>query len=379
MLLCSATPFVRRPTDAALSRSCSMPATRAFESIISLTEAAYDLAIREEAWLPRLLEMGAPLLDQGLGVAGLIATKSPRHTPGEIHEVHTAGAPPDFLDRHIEVARRLPREQIHRQTKTGLFSLSELTAEKPGQIELWRSYVGYARDALGVISLDIDGRGIQLIAPLPEVRRVGRAERAMFEMLAAHLSAGLRMRKALAVDSAKVSDGEAVHLPLGAEAVLEPSTLNVSHAGDNARDASSLSALRAAAVRFDRARGQLRKENPEEALEMWRALIRGRWSMVDWFDTDNRRYILALSNPPHITDPRGLTQRESHVVAYAALGHSHKIIGYRLGVSRVTVTHSLGSAMRKLGVKTQAQLVEQFHALVQATSQVASEATAYGD
>ena len=366
--------------DAALSRSCLMPATSAFEPIISLTEAAYDLASPEEAWLPRLLEVGGPLLDQGLGVAGLIATKSPRHTPGEIHEVHTAGTPRDFVDRHIEVAAMLPQEQIHRQTRTGLFSISELTKGKPGQIELWRSYVGYAKDALGVIALDIDGRGIQLIAPLPEVKRVGRAERSMFEMLAAHLSAGLRIRKALAdVDFAKVSDGESVDLPMGADAVLEPSTLNVSHAGDDARDASSLSALRAAAQRFERARGKLRKVNPEKALEIWRALVRGRWSMVDWFDTDNRRYILALPNPPRISDPRGLTQRESQVVAYAALGHTHKIIGYRLGVSRATATNALRSAMRKLGVKTQAQLVERFQALARATSQVADEHSADGD
>jgi DNA-binding NarL/FixJ family response regulator len=80
--------------------------------------------------------------------------------------------------------------------------------------------------------------------------------------------------------------------------------------------------------------------------------------MVDWFDTDDRRYVLALPNPPSVADPRGLTQRERQVAAYAALGDNHKMIAYRLGVARSTVTKSLRRAMRKLGVKTQAGLVE---------------------
>ena len=112
-----------------------------------------------------------------------------------------------------------------------------------------------------------------------------------------------------------------------------------------------------AAVQVDRARGALRRQDPDEALAIWRALVSGRWSMIDWFDSDDRRYVLALPNPPHVDDPRGLTKRESQVVAYALLGEGHKMIAYRLGLSRPTVSKALRAAMRKLGVKTQAQLV----------------------
>ena len=79
--------------------------------------------------------------------------------------------------------------------------------------------------------------------------------------------------------------------------------------------------------------------------------------MVDWFDTDGRRYVLAVPNPPDLKDPRALTERETQVVTYATLGESHKLIAYRLGVSRSTATKALRSAMRKLGVKTHPQLV----------------------
>jgi len=40
------------------------------------------------------------------------------------------------------------------------------------------------------------------------------------------------------------------------------------------------------------ARGALRKRDPEEALRLWQGLIRGRWTLIDWFDTDGRRFVL---------------------------------------------------------------------------------------
>jgi DNA-binding CsgD family transcriptional regulator len=114
---------------------------------------------------------------------------------------------------------------------------------------------------------------------------------------------------------------------------------------------------------MDRARGRLRRDDPETALKIWWALLRGRWSMVEWFDTDRRRYILAVPNAPRVLDPRGLTNRECQVVAYAALGESKKLIAYRLGISGPRTSEALRSAMRKLCVKTQAQLVEKLHTL----------------
>ena len=91
--------------------------------------------------------------------------------------------------------------------------------------------------------------------------------------------------------------------------------------------------------------------------------------MVDWFDTDERRYVLALPNPPMVPNPRGLTEQEQQVTAFAALGDSHKLIAYRLGLSRSRVSHLLASSMRKLGVKTQPQLVEKVGAIALAEHQ----------
>jgi DNA-binding NarL/FixJ family response regulator len=85
--------------------------------------------------------------------------------------------------------------------------------------------------------------------------------------------------------------------------------------------------------------------------------------MVDWFDSDQRRFVLAVPNPPELGDPRGLTERELQVATYAALGESGKLISYRLGMSKSTVSNALDAAMRKLAVKTQPQLAEKMRGL----------------
>jgi len=345
-----------------------MTLLRPSELTIALAETIYDLGVPCEDWLPRVLEAGAPIFDHGLGFAGVVARKPPAPKADmmqEVQEIRIATGPTDFMHRHFQAASELPPEQLHRQTRTGPFILSELT--EPEQLEIWRSYVDYAEDAIGVLALDTDGFGVLLLAPVSEVLRVADTDREWIKMIAAHLSAGLRLRKALSESFRSSRDNDASELPLGADAVLEPKDFQVREAASDAQSPQVLTALRDAAVRVDRARGRLRSENPEEALATWRALVRGRWSMVDWFDTDDRRYLLALPNPPSVTDPRGLTERESQVAAYAALGDKHKLIAYRLGLERSTVTKSLSSAMRKLGVQTQAQLIEKLRGLASST------------
>ena len=85
--------------------------------------------------------------------------------------------------------------------------------------------------------------------------------------------------------------------------------------------------------------------------------------MLDWFDIDGRRYILAMPNPPEVSDPRGLTEQECQVVAYVKLGEVNKLIAYRLGLSPSRISTLLRSAMRKLGVKSRAGLVQKLRAL----------------
>lgn len=320
-----------------------------------MTEASYDLGVDDADWFRSVMEAGLPLIDHGLGVAGLVGVKPPTPGPVKVTEMHVASGPPDFPMRHMAAMSELPPDQLHEETVHGNVStMSEQTSANPWMLEVWTKHVDYAKDGLGITAMDPDGHGLHIMAPLPEVTALTPSTRYRWEMLAAHLCAGHRLRRALRARS-RATEREA--LPLGADAVIDAKRFQIADAVGDAADRTHAETLRATAISIDRARGPLRKDDPAEALEAWAALVEGRWSIVDWFDSDDRRYVLAIPNAPPVNDPRGLTARERQVVAYAALGDKHKLIAYRLGLSRSRVTKALGSAMRKLGVSTQAALV----------------------
>jgi DNA-binding NarL/FixJ family response regulator len=131
------------------------------------------------------------------------------------------------------------------------------------------------------------------------------------------------------------------------EAVLRPNG-RLEHAVGPATSAPAREALALAARCIDRARGSLRRRDPSEAVEIWRGLVAGRWSLVDRFDSDGRRFLVAHKNDPSMRDPRGLTERERQVVGYADLGRSNKAIAYELGISPSTVGAILTNARAKL-------------------------------
>ena len=269
--------------------------------------------------------------------------------------------PDDLIARHIASIAALPVARTHEQTRTGVFILSERTAEHPEMLETWRAFFDGAQDAIGMMTVDTDGRGVHILAPTPEVVQLESGARERWEMMAAHVASGVRLRNAL-VRGRTDAEGES-KLPRGAEAMINPSDFRVTDAVNDAQGDDALGDLRQAAIRIDKARTEGRNENnTHEALAEWEALVTGRWSMVDWFDTDDRRFVLAIPNPPAVPNPRALSEREQQVAAFAALGDSHKLIAYRLGLSRSRVSHLLASVMRKLGVRTQAELVSKIRA-----------------
>ena len=144
----------------------------------------------------------------------------------------------------------------------------------------------------------------------------------------------------------------------GADAVLSPSGA-IAHAEPQAQGRGARESLRRAARAIDRARSRARS-NEDEALDLWQGLVAGRWSLVDRFDSDGRRYLVARKNDPDVRDPRALSLRESSVLAYTAMGHPLKLIAYSLGLSPSTVSVNRRTAMRKLGCRTHADIVALF-------------------
>ena len=138
--------------------------------------------------------------------------------------------------------------------------------------------------------------------------------------------------------------------------MLTPSG-RVLHASGDARSDVARARLRSAVLDVDRARGREGRSNPDAALELWRGLFSGRWSLVDHFDSDGRRFLLARRNEPGAPGPKALPLRQRQVLFYVGAGWSNKEIGYALGISEATVAVHLRLALAALNVASRADWI----------------------
>ena len=317
-----------------------------FDSV-GVIEAAYRPAPSDDAWLTGLLEASRADLGTGLGLWGFTYDLS---DPARRALSKPIGFGPDGWERAFAaVTTSYSLEAAARLTSAPVALSSEHLRGLDSDLEVTWRHIGPlgARDMLGVNAGDPTGRGCILTALLPSVGRLGRDRALTWSRLAAHIAAGLRLRHARRDAPTAAAAVDAVLTPKG----------RVEHAVGDARHASAREALRAAAVAVTRATTALRRTEPDQALSMWRALVAGRWSLVDHFDSDGKRYVVARRNDPRGAVAKPLTLRECQVIGYAGLGHTNKLIAYELGLSESTVASHLRAAAAKLGVASRAALI----------------------
>jgi len=346
---------------------------------VDLIEASYDLEKSHSDWLDGLIEVGAPLFDHGHGfsIDEYVVSREGRLAEVSIEVVRKVGLPSDYDERVARALALLPPEMLAQINPPGYAGTwTEITREFPVESRLALETLGYD-DLLGILARDPNGIGMRITAPLSDVVELMPKSREEWQMLGAHIAAAYRLRRALG-SAAIVSKAAAEGLPYQAEAVIDPRKFRIVDAVERGRGDSAGSCLRRGARWVDRARSQSGRQDPEEALRTWRALVCGRWSLVDWFDTDDRRFLLGIANPPEVRDPRGLDEQECQVVEYAVRGDTNKMIAYRLGLSQARVSALLSSAMKKLGVRTRAQLVEKVPPLPMTVAAKASKEPAAG-
>jgi DNA-binding CsgD family transcriptional regulator len=319
---------------------------------ISVLEAAYRLDGSDEAWLGGLLDATAPTLDRGLGrLAGIYdlsnssriqvlgSTGRGPYANAAVRDAvlgWTIAAPPALLTRMLG--------------RTVFESASQRMADGGGFRQVYAEFIqiddrlGGMRDQVGLVAVDPSWLGCCFITDLPQVTSVSQRDKVLWERIAAHIGSALRLRRRGDADP---------------EAVLSPNG-RIEHATDTAQSKPVRESLTRAAKIVDRARGALRRRSPEEAVAIWTALAAGRWSLVDHFDTDGRRYVVARRNEPEARRWELLTSRERNAVAFAAMGHSNKFVGYELGIAPSTVGMSLARAMRKVGALSRVALIEAY-------------------
>lgn len=303
---------------------------------ISLIEVAYQFD-HEDNWLRRVADAALQALDFQRGV---LAVRYDASGSDWVHvkQVELVGTSPDFAAAVLDNPQGItPRELISMLRTPRVNSLLSDPVVRSTYKERFRER-GF-EDAFAINAGDPTGHGCMFLFP-DERRNHASARLHVLRCLAAHIAAGNRLRRTLEAVALAKRDAT-----LQAEAVLTP-TGRIEEAGAHAQRPRAREALREALVRIERARS--RREAPEQALALWEGLVKGRWSIVESFERDGKRYFLAHRNDPELAPHFALTPRERQVLAYADLGQSNKLIAYTLGLSISSVSTLLSRARKKL-------------------------------
>ena len=322
--------------------------------LIDVVETAYDLGDDDEAWLPRMLEVSRAGLDSGQGLFGFLYFAD-RQAGLQVHCAAMDGLDPDILTAAVATNVAAPpdvmRELFFDYART-VGTYRQMQREVPAAADFFAAAPEKHASVVDLVALnarDPSGHGLIFGAPASEDVNLRPRFVQRWQRVATHLAAGYRLRRAL------VNLDTAPAVPLGGDAVFDPGGA-LKHAEPDAKDRSVREKLKDAVKRVDRARSTARKDT-DEALALWQGLSCGRYSLVDWFDADGRRFVIARKNDSPTPDPRALSMKERQVSAWVALGQTNKQVGYEVGIAASTVAYHLARAQRKLGLQTRGQLV----------------------
>jgi DNA-binding CsgD family transcriptional regulator len=320
--------------------------------LMSIVEAAYRVELEDTAWLAGLAEAVLPHLDDGFGVAAFEFYRPGDGLPEVVQRCHL-GIPDKLAAIYPTIFQTMDPEIRQRPFRMGpcitgsqMMGMRRGFLDEPHMKQYAQKFGMY--DSFWITAAEPSGRGCGFHAGRSRLTRASAAQVQRWGRIAAHLSTAVRLRHALK------------GLPSGRaepEAIFDPSG-KLHDATGEARSEHARDLLRHAVLMSEQSRGPLRTKDPEKSLALWKALVAGRWSLVDQFEQNGQRYIVARQNEPIAPGPALLSKREREIVGYAQLGHHDKQIAYSLGVSPSTVRVLMGRAKAKLGVRSRKELLE---------------------
>ena len=320
------------------------------EKLSAFLAAAYDVDADDQTWLASVLEGARSVWGRGGPAHGGIYDASDV-TALRVLNAHFV----DFSDAAVDCIMRGLRLCTPSMVTRTFRSLLANTTRQVGLPEMLPMLAEMAAfdcvDALNLNGLDPAGVGIFIGLWERNVTNLSAAEVEIYRHMAHHLGAAHRCRRRMRDSQAGRATLDATD---GAEAILDARS-RVVHAIGPAKEKTARAALVATAKARDRARTP--KAEPGDSLRDWRPLTHARWTLVDSFEENGARYIVARENQARFEGLESLTDRERQAVVYLALGQSTKETAYALGISDVTVRVLLARAAAKLGVRSRAGLL----------------------
>jgi DNA-binding NarL/FixJ family response regulator len=112
--------------------------------------------------------------------------------------------------------------------------------------------------------------------------------------------------------------------------------------------------LRTAAIAASRA---VPSTAPTSLRAVWRALVAGRFRLVEYFEQEGLRYYVLLENLDRPPEPYALDARERALAEAMGAGESEKAVAISLGVTPSAVSGMLKTTLLKLGLRSKIELV----------------------
>jgi DNA-binding NarL/FixJ family response regulator len=317
---------------------------------ISLIKAGYCLESDDRKWVDKILFYAGRLVDAVTVSDAWLYTVTARS-----FSLGVGSSTPALSGLRRGVHQNLPKATIDALYRTywvvatGSDLIQWLTEDQAQSLRKWIGEFGNGVfNIRGINCRSGTGSGLIVVIALAKDRPLSAKEHKRWSQVAVHLGAGLRLRKM----------AQRCSLDIRSMAVLGPSgTLRHSRAEATTTARAN---LREAVLKIERCLTRVGRQDPDVALENWRGLVNGRWSLIDYFDTDGKRFVVAIKNDPAHPDPRGLTQGERQIAEYIGMGYTTKEIAYALGISVAAVTNAAGRVQMKLGLSSRLEAASFF-------------------
>ena len=322
--------------------------------LVGILEAAYRVEQPEGSWLDGIVDAAQVSLDDGLGVmAYTYDASAPKNF--QLRSVCSRDALPALVEFFKASVEKIPADWVEANFPS---KRTQVIRDMPG----WESFMPLPHrldeehvidDVIGINGLDPSLIGCMLGAYSSRAHRLTSRARTTWNRIGTHLAAGFRLQRALQAAKEHAAPTEAVLAPSG----------RLLHAEQPAQARSVRDALSEACQTIERARTRQGRLEGEISLSLWRSLVSERWTLVDTYERDGKRYVVARRNDIRSPRPDALSPRERQVLGFALLGDSNKLIAYELGISASTVGVLLYRAAQKLRCQSRAELLQRFREL----------------
>jgi DNA-binding NarL/FixJ family response regulator len=325
--------------------------TTGAHDLIGIVESFYTPGLSDEAWLRLVAGQVQPLID--------------RYSQGVIGGMYSCPDPCSFAPSHallcdvpdaiqavfFEVIRALSPIHIADSFLTRTCYLSS-AVRGYSELPYVRSGASQANGVVDVLQLNVvepDGEGCWFGSAQRESSAISDDLYLTLTRVARHLCAAHRLRKRH--PQTRVS-------PNSAEAILDQGG-RIQEATGVANEPSSQSVLVRAVRSMNKVRNSRRASiDPQAAIKEWQSVIAKRWTLVEHFENDGKRFVLAVDNRAKAPSLDLLSERERDVVLRALRGCNDKVIAFELGVAQSTVRVLWARAAAKVGARSRRHLLE---------------------